>query len=225
AGPGATARAVVEPQEMSSSPESPRTDEPPRAAIASNAPSAGAAAHASVPTPIAGADELGQAERRLEAVAARSANAHTVAAAVAGAAARRPRRIVFADDIEVNRTLLKRFLAREMPDVECFEACDGLHALALVEAHKPDLVILDLRMPEMDGWQAARRIRELENGRDIPILALSVTASPGVVAHALHSGCNEFIPKPVSDYRGLMDRITHWLRPGEPSGRPLEPSG
>ncbi len=158
--------------------------------------------------------ELAQAEERLHAVAAHVADARDVAAA-APAQPRRPRRIVFADDLEVNRHMLRRFLAREMPDVECFEASDGLQALALVEAHKPDLVILDLRMPEMDGWQAARRIRELESGRDIPILALSVTASPGVEAYALHAGCNEFVAKPVSDYGGLLQRIVHWLGPSD----------
>ncbi|MBI3770617.1 MAG: response regulator [Deltaproteobacteria bacterium] len=100
-----------------------------------------------------------------------------------------------------------------MPDAECFEACNGVEALALVEKHQPDLVLLDLRMPEMDGWQAARRIRELENGRDVPIIALSVTASPGAEAYAIHAGCNEFVTKPVSDYSTLMTRLTHWLRP------------
>ncbi|HEY2386816.1 MAG TPA: hypothetical protein VGK30_07620, partial [Candidatus Binatia bacterium] len=71
---------------------------------------------------------------------------------------------------------------------------------------------------------AARRIRELPTGREVPILALSVTASPGVEAYALHAGCNEFIPKPVSDYRGLMERITHWLRPADPRDTPAQPS-
>jgi len=190
-------------------------------------PSAGAAAIMPASEPAASADDelpidLAQTDRRLATAGRHAAQAQQVAA---GARAGGRRRIVFADDVEVNRHLMQRFFEREMPDVECFVAADGAAALTLVEAHQPDLVILDLRMPEMDGWQAARRIRELPAGRDVPILALSVTASPGVVAHALHSGCNEFIPKPVSDYRGLMDRITHWLRPGEPSGRPLEPSG
>ena len=162
------------------------------------------------------AADAGSAERRLLDVAARSTEAQRLAATAAATAAtapRRKRRIVFADDLEVNRHLLARLLAREMPDVECFEACDGMQALAMVEAHRPDLVLLDLRMPEMDGWQAARRIRELEGGRDVPIIALSVSASEGVEAYAIHAGCNEFVAKPVSDYSTLMGRINHWLGP------------
>jgi signal transduction histidine kinase len=181
------------------------------------APSASAAAGADHEPPV----DLAQTDRQLATAGRHAAQAQQVAA---GARVDGRRRIVFADDVEVNRCLMERFFEREMPDVECFVAADGTEALRLVAAHHPDLVILDLRMPEMDGWQAARRIRELPAGRDVPILALSVTASPGVVAHALHAGCNEFIPKPVSDYRGLMDRITYWLRPADPSGRPLEPS-
>jgi CheY-like chemotaxis protein len=167
------------------------------------------------------ADELASAARQLGDITARSIA--TCGLAAEAKPSPRRRRIVFADDLEVNRHLLKRFLAREMPDVECFEAADGLQALALVEAHKPDLVLLDLRMPEMDGWQAARRIRALENGRDVPIIALSVTASPGVEAYALHAGCNEFVAKPVSDYSTLVARINHWLRPADPINGGFEP--
>ena len=167
--------------------------------------------------------DLADTDRRLAGVGGNAAATRHVAAG-AQSRARGRRRIVFADDLEVNRRLMMKFFQREMPDVECFVATNGAEALKLVEQHAPDLVILDLRMPEMDGWQAARRIRELPTGRDVPILALSVTASPGVEAYALHAGCNEFIPKPVSDYRGLMERITHWLRPGDPHGRSPEPS-
>ncbi len=156
--------------------------------------------------------DLASAERQLAQVAAKAATTLDVAGAATLPAERR-KRIVFADDLELNRHLLRRFLAREMPEVECFEACNGVEALELIKAHKPDLVLLDLRMPEMDGWQAARRIRELENGRDIPIIALSVTASAGAEAYAIHAGCNEFVTKPVSDYSTLMARLTHWLRP------------
>ncbi len=158
--------------------------------------------------------ELASAANELVATAVNAVTTHEVAA-TARPPTRRKQRIVFADDIEVNRHLLQRFLTREMPDVECFEAADGLQALALVETHNPDLVILDLRMPEMDGWQAAKRIRALENGRDVPIIALSVTASPGAEAYALRAGCNEFFAKPVSDFSPLVARINHWLKPAD----------
>ncbi len=123
----------------------------------------------------------------------------------------RNRRVLYADDLEVNRQVMRRLIARQFPDVEWYEASDGLQALALFEAHRPDLVLLDLRMPTMDGWMAARRIRGLEGGRDVPILAITVTASPGAEAYALHAGCTEFIAKPISDYSTLLTRIEHWL--------------
>jgi len=135
----------------------------------------------------------------------------------------RKQRILYADDLEVNREVMRRLIARQFPDVEVYEACDGLQALALFEAHQPDLVLLDLRMPTMDGWMAARRIRALAGGRDVPILAVTVTASPGAEAYALHAGCNEFIPKPISDYGVLLGRIEHWLgRTRAPEAAPSE---
>ena len=143
-------------------------------------------------------------------------NARQAAEIARAAAPQSPRkqRILYADDLEVKRHLLRRFIARQLPDVEFYEACDGLQALALVEAHRPDLVLLDLRMPEMDGWTAPRRIRALEGGRDLPIIALTVTASPGAEAYALHAGCNDFIAMPISDYSVLLSRIEHWLGRG-----------
>ena len=120
-------------------------------------------------------------------------------------------RILVADDLSLSLMLLARFLRREFPGVEVLEAIDGLQALAMVDAYRPDLVLLDLRMPKMDGWQTARRIRALEAGREIPIIALSVNASPTAEMHALGSGCNEFLPKPVSDYGTLTVRVAHWL--------------
>ncbi|HEY2387628.1 MAG TPA: ATP-binding protein, partial [Candidatus Binatia bacterium] len=133
-----------------------------RAAATAPPPEARAPAGASDP---AGADDepavdLAETDRRLAGVGRHAAAAHQVAAG-AHARARGRRRIVFADDLEVNRHLMKKFFEREMPEVDCFVGADGAEALKLVEEHAPDLVILDLRMPEMDGWQAARRIREL----------------------------------------------------------------
>ena len=82
---------------------------------------------------------------------------------------------------------------------------------ALYQAHRPDVVLLDLHMPTLDGWQAARRIRELEGGREVPILALSVDASPLAETNAVRAGFKEFIAKPISDYSGLKARIAYWL--------------
>ena len=124
----------------------------------------------------------------------------------------RKQRILYADDLELNRALLRRFVARHFPDVEFFEAADGLQATAAFEAEQPDVVLLDLRMPTMDGWQAARRIRSLPGGHDVPIIAITITASSSAEAYALHAGCTEFIAKPISDYSVLLSRLEYWLQ-------------
>ncbi len=151
-----------------------------------------------------------------EAMATNCAGAHDAAARPASpvhtAQAPRKQRILYADDLELNRCLLRRFVARHFPDVEFREAVDGLQATAMFEAEQPDVVLLDLRMPTMDGWQAARRIRSLPGGHDVPIIALTITASSGAETYALHAGCTEFIAKPISDYGVLLSRLEYWLQ-------------
>jgi CheY-like chemotaxis protein len=130
----------------------------------------------------------------------------------------RRRTILFADDVPVTRFLLARFLARVLGDVDVIEARDGAEAFAMFDAHAPDLVVLDLRMPELDGWQAARRIRDLPNGRDVPILAISVNASSDAHRLAVQAGCDEFVAKPITDYTPLQRRIEYWLEHGRSAG-------
>jgi signal transduction histidine kinase/ActR/RegA family two-component response regulator len=120
-------------------------------------------------------------------------------------------RLLFADDLPLNRLLMERFISREFPDVELVEACDGEQAVAAFSAERPDLVLLDLHMPRLDGWQAARAIRQLDGGREIAILSLSVDASPLAETNAVRAGFKEFIAKPISDYSALKARLKHWL--------------
>ena len=196
----------------------------PEPGVDGNGASPGATDAASSDAPDRAAELAGAADDLARVTATTAATRDVVVIATPPPAPRR-RRIVFADDLELSRRIFRHFISREMPDVECFEAADGVQALALVEAHKPDLVILDLRMPEMDGWEAARRIRALEHGRDVPIIALSVTASPGTEAYAIHAGCTEFVAKPVSDYTALAARICHWIGPTEAGAAAYEPGG
>jgi signal transduction histidine kinase/ActR/RegA family two-component response regulator len=136
------------------------------------------------------------------------------------------RRMLFADDLPLNRLLVQRFVAREFPTVDVIEACDGEQALALYETVKPHVVVLDLHMPNLDGWQTARRIRQCEGGRDVPLLALSVDASPSAETNAVRAGFKEFIAKPISDYSALKARLEYWLSPRDARGRvvPSPPS-
>jgi CheY-like chemotaxis protein len=132
-----------------------------------------------------------------------------------------PRRLLFADDLPLNRLLVRRFVTREFPNVDVLEATDGQQAVALFDAYKPHLVLLDLHMPELDGWQAARAIRRRARGLEVPLLALSVDASPGAEANAVRAGFQEFIAKPISDYSALKARLEFWLTPRDARGRAL----
>ena len=129
-----------------------------------------------------------------------------------GRARRRRKRLLFADDLAMTRIVMRRFLERVMPHVEILEAPDGAEAVAIAEVERPDVVLLDLRMTNMDGWEAARRIRALPGNERLPILATSVTTGREVEERVRRVGFTEFIPKPVSDYRLLRQRLEHYLR-------------
>ncbi len=130
-----------------------------------------------------------------------------------------PRRLLFADDLPLNRLLIRRFIVREFPGVDVLEACDGEQAVAMFDAYKPHLVLLDLHMPTLDGWQAASTIRRRPGGLDTPVLALSVDASPTAEANTVRAGFQEFIAKPISDYSALKARLEFWLTPGATRGK------
>ncbi|MEB2284854.1 MAG: hypothetical protein B6D46_14865 [Polyangiaceae bacterium UTPRO1] len=132
-----------------------------------------------------------------------------------------PRRLLFADDLPLNRLLIRRFVAKEFPNVEILEAADGEQAVAMFASARPHLVLLDLHMPGLDGWQAVGAIRRLPGGATLPVLALSVDASPGAEAKAVRAGFQEFIAKPISDYSALKARLAHWLVPRNEHGQAL----
>lgn len=144
-------------------------------------------------------------------LAAARANTEQVQLLVSRATKAKRKQLLFADDLGMARLLFRRYLERELPEIELLEAFDGGQALAMVEAHRPDLVILDLQMPGVDGYEAARRIRALAGTADLPIIATSISTGRRVESAALGAGFTEFIPKPVSDYGPLRARICHWL--------------
>ena len=131
------------------------------------------------------------------------------------------RTLLFADDLPLNRLLVRRFVTSEFPFVDVLEACDGEQAVAAFEERHPDLVLLDLHMPQLDGWQAASAIRRRAGGREVPIVALSVDASPNAEANAVRAGFQEFIAKPISDYSALKARLAFWLGPRDAKGKAI----
>ena len=106
-------------------------------------------------------------------------------------------RILYVEDNEDNAYMLKMRL--ELTDeVEVLVAEDGEKGCEIAAAKRPDLILMDLEMPVVDGWEATRRLKSKPETRDIPVIGLS--------AHALAAGCEEFDTKPV-EFDRLLGKI------------------
>ncbi len=105
-------------------------------------------------------------------------------------------RVAIIEDIEMNRDLLEQIL-EDRAEIRC--ASDGGAGLELVRTWRPDLVLLDLSLPVVDGWTVARRIRETPELAATLIVALTAHAMAGDRERALEAGCDEHLPKPVDE--------------------------
>lgn len=106
------------------------------------------------------------------------------------------RRILIVDDREPNRSLLVNFL--QPLGFHILEANNGKEALAMARIHRPGLILLDLVMPEMDGWETLNELRQDDNLKTIPVIAISASALPEHRDRCQQAGCNAFITKPIS---------------------------
>jgi CheY-like chemotaxis protein len=104
------------------------------------------------------------------------------------------RTILIVDDFDDTRLLLRTWLQRK--GFRVVEAEDGNRAVAAAERNRPDLIIMDMEMPELDGLAATRRIRKLENSAGVPIVAVSAYGADQYREHALAAGCNEYVSTP-----------------------------
>ena len=120
--------------------------------------------------------------------------------------------VLLVDDLELNRMLLKSCL--KSTDIRMIEAENGQEALELAEKHRPDVILMDIRMPVMDGYEATRQIRENENLRHIPVIAL--TASPMALKgkNAVQDSFDGFLTKPVRS-SDLFRELSRVLRSAE----------
>ncbi|MGZ8158490.1 MAG: PAS domain S-box protein [Methylobacter sp.] len=119
------------------------------------------------------------------------------------------RRVLVVDDVNENRILLIDILSRL--GFETFEATNGRECLDSVETQMPDLILLDMVMPEMDGLETARRLRSLPGFKQTPIIAVSASASGTDVAEAMKAGVNVFLSKPI-DIKRLMAQLAVLLK-------------
>ena len=109
-------------------------------------------------------------------------------------------KILVVDDIPLNVLLVKKMLQPLVFDTS--EAEDGIEAMEKIGADKPDLILLDLMMPRMDGFEVLRRLRASDDTKSIPVIILSALNSNDDVAKGISMGAEDYITKPI-----IMDRL------------------
>ncbi len=109
-------------------------------------------------------------------------------------------KILVVDDIPLNVLLVKKML--QPLGFETSEAEDGVVAMEKIEADKPNLILLDLMMPRMDGFEVLRRLRASDDTKSIPVIILSALNSNDDVAKGISMGAEDYITKPI-----IMDRL------------------
>ena len=119
-----------------------------------------------------------------------------------------PQTILVVEDFEDNRFMMRRLL--EMSGYRVVEAVNGEQAVEAAERERPDLILMDLSLPKLDGLAATRRIREQNGAARVPIVAVSAHDTTDFHADALAAGCNEYVTKPI-DFDQLEELLTRLL--------------
>ncbi len=122
-------------------------------------------------------------------------------------------KLLIVEDNELNRDMLLRRLARR--GFEVVIANDGAEGLTMATSERPDLILMDMSLPVVDGWQATRQLKAAAETRHIPIIALTAHAMDGDERRARDAGCDDFDTKPV-DLARLLGKIDALLVPARP---------
>src|SRR5713226_8645290 len=125
--------------------------------------------------------------------------------------AKEQQRILVVDDSEDMRVLLKRLLERAGYHVVLAE--DGQTSLTQAKLHHPDLILMDLSLPDIDGWEAVGHLRKTSEFRTTPIIAVTAHVSPFEEERAMAAGCTAHIGKPF-DSRALLQEVARLLKDG-----------
>ena len=117
-------------------------------------------------------------------------------------------RILLVEDNEMNRDMLSRRLKRQGHEVSTAE--DGVAGIEAARAQRPDLILMDMSLPQMDGWEATRRLKADTETASIPIIALTAHAMQGDREKALEAGCDDYDSKPI-DFARLKEKMAVFL--------------
>jgi two-component system, cell cycle response regulator DivK len=126
-------------------------------------------------------------------------------------------KILLVEDNEMNRDMLSRRLLRN--GYEVVIAVDGGEGVAMARAESPDLILMDMSLPVLDGWEATRQLKSEPGTREIPVIALTAHAMAGDRQKALSAGCDDFDTKPVELPR-LLTKIEALLQKPRPAQGP-----
>jgi two-component system cell cycle response regulator DivK len=117
-------------------------------------------------------------------------------------------KILLVEDNEMNRDMLSRRLIRK--GYEVVMALDGRQAVEMASGENPDLIIMDMSLPVIDGWEATRQVKATPATRAIPVIALTAHAMAGDREKAIEAGCDDYDSKPI-DLPRLLGKITMLL--------------
>ena len=120
-------------------------------------------------------------------------------------------RLLLVEDNEMNRDMLSRRLTRR--GFEVIVAEDGAQGLAVAKEQLPDLILMDMSLPVLDGWEASRRLKADEATRHIPVIALTAHAMAGDRERAIEAGCEDYDTKPI-EFARLLEKIDRILEAG-----------
>ena len=117
-------------------------------------------------------------------------------------------KILLVEDNEMNRDMLSRRLSRKGFEIDI--AVDGRQGVEMGSKGGYDLILMDMSLPEIDGWEATRQLRALPEGASVPIIALTAHAMAGDREKTLEAGCDEYETKPV-EFANLLAKINTLL--------------
>ncbi|HEX5795590.1 MAG TPA: response regulator [Geminicoccaceae bacterium] len=123
------------------------------------------------------------------------------------------RRILIVEDVEYNRDLLVQLLE---DDYEILTAADGAAGIELAARGRPDLILMDLSLPVVDGWEATRRLKARPETGAIPVIALTAHAMQGDEDKARACGCDDYLTKPIDEDQ-LFAKLARFLDAGGPA--------
>ncbi len=118
-------------------------------------------------------------------------------------------RILLVEDNEMNRDMLSRRLQRKGYDVVI--ALDGEAGVTMAASERPDLILMDMSLPVLDGWEATRRLKRMPETASIPVIALTAHAMAGDKDKALEAGCEDYDAKPI-DFERLLGKMQALLK-------------